>query len=243
MSEADLSVIDGYAKWAVHYDDGFNPLIELEKDCLASFNLPFHSARVLDLASGTGRHALHFAKQGAAVTAIDASPAMLQIAEEKRLDQRLHNLKLIEAMIDKPLPIDRESIDFAICSLALCHVSDLRQVFRSVFEALNAGGMFVVTDLHPSATAAGFGVLFQHGDRLRSIASVTHAPDSYETELEDAGFIVSVVEERPLGMAFKKEPSDLPDAVRNTNWRDLPFCLAIAAKKAINSGSAHRLYR
>ncbi|HWF07089.1 MAG TPA: methyltransferase domain-containing protein, partial [Bryobacteraceae bacterium] len=49
----------------------------------------FHGARVLDLGCGTGEDALHLTRAGIAVSAFDASPAMVRIARDRGVDAQV----------------------------------------------------------------------------------------------------------------------------------------------------------
>src|SRR5438128_2046389 len=82
----DIDVLptrDGYDRWALIYDDEDNPLILLEEPRVQELLGSVHGLRVADIGCGTGRNALRLAPQGAHVTAVDYSEAMLQRARAK----------------------------------------------------------------------------------------------------------------------------------------------------------------
>jgi ubiquinone/menaquinone biosynthesis C-methylase UbiE len=55
-----------------------------------------HSAKVLDMACGTGRHSILFAKKGFNVTAVDLSKNMLSVARSKAQSENL-NINFVQA--------------------------------------------------------------------------------------------------------------------------------------------------
>lgn len=54
-------------------------------DCMRAVGLP-EGARILDIGCGTGRHAVLLAQQGLSVCGMDASSAMLSLAEKRRFE-------------------------------------------------------------------------------------------------------------------------------------------------------------
>src|SRR5260370_4781735 len=83
MSEAgfrEVSVREGYAIWAASYDQENNGLIFVEErqgDLLLA-QLSF--TKVLDVGTGTRRHALNVARRGTSVTALAQCPQNLAVA-------------------------------------------------------------------------------------------------------------------------------------------------------------------
>ena len=82
-SPDELSALEGYAQWAESYDDDGNPLIPLEGPVVREFLGPIAGRTILDLGSGTGRHAIALANLGARVVAVDQSKPMLLRARSK----------------------------------------------------------------------------------------------------------------------------------------------------------------
>src|ERR1700693_1215231 len=96
-----LSTKDGYDLWAAIYDEDGNPLIAIEEPQVDRLLGDVRGLAVADIGCGTGRHAIRFASAGAAVLALDFSPAMLERARTKaqglNIIFRAHDL-------DEPLP-------------------------------------------------------------------------------------------------------------------------------------------
>src|SRR3954451_11463547 len=95
---------------------------------------------VLELAAGTGRN-LPFYPRGVRLTAIEFSPAMLEIARDpaRRLgldaDLRLGNAEALE--------FPDESFDTVTCTLSLCTIPDDRAAVAEAARVLRPGGRFV----------------------------------------------------------------------------------------------------
>src|SRR5947209_8598616 len=127
MSETEfqeVSVQEGYALWAASYDQEKNGLIFVEERHVDRIlaRLPF--TRVLDVGTGTGRHALKLARQGASVTAIDQSPEMLAVARQAAQHEGLP-IDFRLSSLDDGLPFEAHQFDLVICALILSHEPDL----------------------------------------------------------------------------------------------------------------------
>ncbi len=108
--------------------------------------------RVLDMACGTGPHALFFAEHGAEVTAVDFSETMLAYARQHRPHARItYTQGDMRTVTGGPY-------DLAVClGNSLCLITekaDLAGVFKHVFHVLPPGGIFVTQTLNYRAPAA-----------------------------------------------------------------------------------------
>jgi ubiquinone/menaquinone biosynthesis C-methylase UbiE len=115
---------------------------------LATFIGRIEQRNILDVGTGTGRAALQLAADGANVTAVDASEAMLAIARQ-RAEAGAVSITFRRGdahALDFP---DR-SFDVAVSLRVLMHTPDWR---RSVAELCRVADELVVVD-YPSATSA-----------------------------------------------------------------------------------------
>lgn len=139
---------------AAYYEILTNAAARLEREgpllseCLAQAP----GRRVLDLACGTGLHAHFFAEQGAQVTALDASEAMIRHARALRPHPAItYGVCDMRAAAGGPW-------DLAVClgnSLALLPSGeDLDAVFARVAAALAPGGRFLVQLVNTAAPGA-----------------------------------------------------------------------------------------
>ncbi|HPO17116.1 MAG TPA: class I SAM-dependent methyltransferase [Candidatus Hydrogenedentes bacterium] len=173
--------------------------------------------RVLDMACGTGPHALFFAENGADVTAIDFSETMLAYAKEHRPHPHItYTPGDMRAATGGPY-------DLALClgnSLCLLNTeNDLHAAFIGVFKALSPGGLFVTQTLNYSAPAAREprhrierakigdeqvvavkSLVPDENHTLLSLNYFAHTPEGYET-ISEATMLRNWTEEELLDIA------------------------------------------
>ena len=101
-------------------------------------------SKVLDLATGTGSVAIHFAQRGCDVTGIDLSSAMIEEAKRKAAEEEVDVLFLCRDLADFDLPPE---FDHAVCLYdSLNYVLDpdrLKQAFANIRQALKSGGILI----------------------------------------------------------------------------------------------------
>lgn len=110
--------------------------------------------RVLDVACGQGVLAKQLATQGVAVTGVDASPRLIEIASRTSagLDPA-PTFKVADAReIEK---IGGGPYDGAACVMALMNIEPLDPLLRGVASLLAPGGAFVAVMLHPAFRSPG----------------------------------------------------------------------------------------
>jgi len=100
---------------------------------------------ILELGSGTGKHAEEFAKIGFSVHGVDLSPVMVQEANQRKKD-RLKNLLQFEVGDVRTYRVDKK-FDAVI---SLFHVmsyqtknEDIEAMFETAAHHLNSGGVFI----------------------------------------------------------------------------------------------------
>ena len=187
FSEHD--VIAGYTEWSKSYDrPGVNPAIILEESIVHPILASVAPGRALDVACGTGRHALHLASLGHAVIGVDATVAMLDRARVKA-----PTIDFREGRFDA-LPVEDASVDVLTCALALCHVTDLAPAVREFGRVLAPGGVAIISDMHPISTLTGGAAAFPSADlaTVPFVRNHVHHISEYfdafrDAELEVAG--------------------------------------------------------
>jgi ubiquinone/menaquinone biosynthesis C-methylase UbiE len=122
-----------------------------EMPFLLSILGPPEGKRVLDLACGSGRHAVFLAVEGAEVIGLDTSKTMIQMAKKHAQSEDV-KVNFIVADMKDILSVVEGSFDFVTClgnSLALLpEIESVRQVLRGVHEIMKIGGSFVAQMLN-----------------------------------------------------------------------------------------------
>lgn len=222
----EVSVQEGYALWSASYDQEKNGLIFLEERQVDRLLAQLSFSKVLDVGTGTGRHALKLAQRGARVTAIDQSPEMLAVAsltaQREALPIDFHLLSL-----DSGLPFAAGQFDLLICALTLCHVPDLAHTLQEFARVLQDGGSLLITDFHPNHTLYGWRTAFRRSGVLYHLPTVERTRDDYLEAIQACGLTILDITESLVG---EIPEGYLPEEMRRM-YADKPFCLSILARK------------
>lgn len=102
--------------------------------------------QVLDAGCGPGVYAARLVEQGANVTAVDASPAMVEQAK-RRLGERA---TVLQVNLEEPLLFAKaNSFDLIVSPLVLDYVADLASLYREFYRVLRSPGTLVFSIGHP----------------------------------------------------------------------------------------------
>jgi len=109
--------------------------------------------QILDIGCGTGLLSLKFLdKTDCTITAIDSSPQMLRIFQEKiekfNLTEKIHCIQ--ESAEDMDFKPDR--FDIIAATVALHHVKCKEPVIQNVYNSLKGGGRFVIGEIDMDTT-------------------------------------------------------------------------------------------
>lgn len=154
-----LPTREGYDRWAATYDTMGNWLLDLEEpEVDAALGDPAN-VDVLDVGTGTGRHAIRLAAAGARVTALDFSAAMLTKARAKPGADRV---RWIAHDVDTALPFADATFDRVLSALVLEHIplARLGPFFREMGRVTRHDGRIVVTAMHPAMFLKGISANF-----------------------------------------------------------------------------------
>lgn len=193
----EVSTQEGYAYWAASYDQENNALIAVEEAYVNPIlaRLPFK--RVLDVGTGTGRHALKLARVGANVTAIDQSLEMLAVARQRAQNDNL-SIDFQRTSFDAGLPFADSQFDLLICALVLCHVSDINKTVGEFARVLQPGGYMLITDFHPDSVQVGWRTQFKQERTRYLLPNFPHTRDTYLESITDNGLSILNVLDSPL---------------------------------------------
>ena len=193
----DVDTRDGYDRWATTYDDEANPLLALEEPEADRALGDVAGLELLDVGTGTGRHALRLAARGAHVTAIDFSENMLAKARAKKGADRV---RFENHDVTQRLPYPDASFDRVLSALVLEHVPDVAAFLRELGRVTRPDGRIVVTAMHPAMFLRGVSARFRDegtGEFLRPRSYVMQLSD-YVMGARDAGLeVVSLAERAP----------------------------------------------
>jgi SAM-dependent methyltransferase len=192
-----LPTTEAYNLWAEHYDHDGNflqlldsrELPQLLEDASKYLSERPRPWKVVDLGAGSGRAtmALLASDVGESTTniiAVDASPAMLEIAKRKVADAKTNgregtvSFDILDLLSDEELPESVLGADLVVSTLVLEHVPcDL--YFKKASAVLSPGGVLLMTNMHNEMGAisqAGF-VDPKTNEKIR--------PASYPHSVED----------------------------------------------------------
>lgn len=218
----EVSPREGYAAIVRQYDARLNPLILAEEPVVQSLLADAAPAVALDAACGTGRHTAFLASRGHDVVAVNLSPDMLD-----RAIARVPHARFLVADLSA-LPLAGESVDLAVCALALTHLPDLGPPVAELARVLRPRGRLVVSDVHPFAVLLGAHVLERsESPRRVLVRNHVHLHADYLSAFAGAGLQVrrcleATVGERELDVIGP--PDHLRDAFRQA-FLDLPIAL------------------
>ncbi len=188
-----LSPIDAHRLWAPTYDATPNPLLDLELRALSAKLAPWNYRRVADLACGTGRWMSFAASKGAHVFGVDLCCPMLERAAAKpALSSRL-----IHATADSSA-LASASFDLVLCSFAVGFLTKPAALILEMSRLAAPGGRIVVSDMHPTALAAGWKRTFRADDAIHEI---DHTPYS-ESHLLEAASAAGLLFSRTYSFSF-----------------------------------------
>ncbi len=117
---------------------------------------PSADARVLEVATGPGYVALGFAAVAREVVGIDLTEAPLAIAERRRQEQGLHNVRFQLADAAR-LPFADGEFDVVVCRLAFHHFDEPPGMLGEMVRVCGSHGTVAVEDIvvseHPTRAA------------------------------------------------------------------------------------------
>ena len=189
---------------------------------------------------GEGRVARELRDRGHTVTAIDASPTLVELAREADLDGEYVLADAAE------LPFADASFDLVVAHNSLMDFDDLPGSVAQAARVLEPGGTFAISVVHPMTDAgrwenrqpdAAFVISGSYFGRRRVEEHVardgleitfhgwSHPLESYARALEESGFVVTRLREPAIGEHWvAADPGE-------GRWLRLPNFLHIRARK------------
>ena len=166
-----MSIQNAYNDWSETYDSDENLTRDLDgqvtREALA--DQQFHS--ILEIGCGTGKNTGFLAQVAARVDALDFSKGMIEKAKEK---VKRENVKFSVADLTQTWPCEDQVYDLIVCNLVLEHIRDLAFIFSEASRVLEAGGQFLINELHPFRQYEGKKARFRRGERVTEIPAFVH---------------------------------------------------------------------
>ncbi|MCJ1996065.1 class I SAM-dependent methyltransferase [Lactococcus piscium] len=143
--------MDNYQEFARVYDTIMDDTLYDAWHQFSRDHLPSHTHDILELACGTGKLSVQFARDGYAVTGLDLSEEMLSIAYNRALDELDETVGIGFIEGDMRDLSNVGTYDAVTCySDSICYMPDreaVQEVFDGVWNCLTAGGTFIF-DVH-----------------------------------------------------------------------------------------------
>lgn len=195
----DLSVAEGYERWAPTYDHAPNPLLAREERYLLPLLAGLRKKRILDLGCGTGRWLHKLVPNIQSGVGVDRSGGMLRVARTKcTIAGRLARAKC------ESLPFHAGVFDLVVCSFTLGHVHDLGLLVRELARVTKSGADLFITDLHPDAYRQGWRVGFRDEHTAAHITVLPRTATEIIEPFYGSGF--RCLEQVPLWLGQQEQP-------------------------------------
>jgi len=184
----DVGAIDtraGYEQWSQTYDGESNPLLTVEEPIVRQLLDQLPLGTVLDAACGTGRHSRTLVALGHRVVGVDSSPHMLE-----RARVNVPELVLVEGDVSS-LPLADDSVDVAVCCLALTHVPSLDVALQQLARVVRPGGCIITSDIHVASLYLGGVASVASADgSIRAMPAARYLASDYIQAARRAGLSV-----------------------------------------------------
>jgi len=205
------------------------------------------SARVLDLACGTGRHAFELAAMGYAVEGSDISAGMIEVAriqaKARQLPVRFHECSFQAA------DAIEGSFDVALALFAslgyLTNFTDFARAMRNVKERLAPGGILIFDLWNGAAVLPGYSPhkVRRVGDHERQVERVSRTAVDPITQQARVNFEFKVTYADGLIRHFQEEhrvrfyfPQELSDLLAALGFEILLRCPFLEPQRGLEAG-------
>lgn len=202
---------------------------------------------ILDLACGTGGHAISLTKRGYLVTGIDISKSMLQIAREKAKDNNLKIDFYISSM--QNFNLDNKKFDIAICMFSaidyLVNYRKLNKAIINIKNHLKKGSLFIfdfwngLTFVNKKFSLRKEKSIIGNNIKINRISKISI---NYAAQICRINFLVSVYKKNILKDSFKEThyikyffPEEMKHYIEDAGFKVIKISLFSKLKGTINS--------
>jgi SAM-dependent methyltransferase len=217
LAAPEYGLTEGYAVWSRSYDQPLR-LFPVEEPTVHGLLESLAPCAVLDAACGTGRHSMWLHARGHRIVGVDASEAMLAMARAKLPDAQFEQGDLTA------LPLPDQSVDAALCALALVHLPDLGPALAELARVVRPSGRIVISDVHPFLVQLGWQAQFRTSEGEAGFMRLNaHLPSDYAAAVTRAGLRVMGLHEPRLGPdSAVTVARELLPAANEAAWVGLP---------------------
>lgn len=187
-----MKIQDAYTDWSATYDSDRNLTRDLDRMATEDALKGRTYRNVIEMGCGTGKNTALLTRISKRIVAIDFSPGMLQKAKSKIHSE---NVLFVAADLTKTWPCKSDSVELIVCNLVLEHIDDLATVFLQASQALNAGGLFFISELHPFRQYQGTQAVFRNKQNEVKIAAFVHHISEFTDSALQNGFLLRTLRE------------------------------------------------
>jgi len=194
-----------YAASPINDREAYERKIQAIKSYLSADN------NVLDIGCATGTQCIDIAGDVNRVTGIDISNKLLSIAEQRRVERNIVNVKFIETTVfDKRF--QPQSFDVVMAFYVLHFIEDIDEIFERIHELLKPGAWFIFETACIGEKNKIMGKIIRLAGYIGILPLINLLTyDKLESALDKAGFI-------------------LVDKTKFGNGRDAEFTLIVRKK-------------
>jgi len=167
----------GYERYAHEYDELEKFWSSFEQDKLTPYIADTAEKEVLDAGAGTGRVSLKLYHAGANVTALDISPNMLKLLEQKE-----PGIKTVLGDMED-MPFEDDSFDMIFSSLAMVHLKKLDRFLDECYRVVKDNGKVILVNIHYRKS-----MILQDGHGKYTIQGYNHFPRHVTETAEKLAF-------------------------------------------------------
>jgi len=188
-----MSIQKAYNEWSHTYDTDWNLTRDLDGQILREELADLRFKSVLEIGCGTGKNTAFLAQIGEYIHALDFSEGMIEKAREK---VKAENVRFSIADLTQRWPCEDQAYDLVVCNLVLEHMEDLSFIFSEAFRVLEAGGRFLINELHPFLQYEGKKAVFVHGQGSTEIPAFVHHISDFTNAASSNGLSLVKLDER-----------------------------------------------
>lgn len=210
-------------------------------EALVEYASPKPGMKVLDLASGTGEPGISLAGlvgPAGQVTALDLSPELLQIADERARERGFNHFSTRQADAHN-LPFPEDSFDLATCRFGVMFFADCKKALVELRRVLKPGGRACFVAWGPFEQPywrATMGVVLKH---IGGPATVPGGPDPFKfgqpgslsAALRQAGFESVEEQTRTLPWIWPGTVEEVWEYARSVSTPFRPLLQRVPAAK------------